>query len=134
MSKTRLALLAVFVLVVIGCENKEIIMDTGLIIEDLIIGVGSTAEKYSIVTVDYTGKLQDGTVFDSSQRIGQEPLRFTLGVGQVIDGWDQGVIGMKVGGQRKLIIPPELGYGSQDKGVIPSNSTLIFEVELLEVD
>ena len=85
MSKTRLALLAVFVLVVIGCENKEIIMDNGLIIEDLIIGVGSTAEKYSIVTVDYTGKLQDGTVFDSSQRIGQEPLRFTLGVGQVID-------------------------------------------------
>ena len=134
MSKISLALLAVFVLVIIGCENKEIIMDNGLIIEDLIIGVGSTAEKYSIVTVDYTGKLQDGTVFDSSQRIGQEPLRFTLGVGQVIDGWDQGVIGMKVGGQRKLKIPPELGYGSQDKGVIPPNSTLIFEVELLEVE
>ena len=134
MSNTRLALLVVFVLVVIGCENKEIIMDNGLIIEDLIISVGTTAEKYSIVTVHYTGKLQDGTVFDSSQRIGQEPLRFTLGVGQVIDGWDQGVIGMKVGGQRKLIIPPELGYGSQDKGVIPPNSTLIFEVELLEVE
>ena len=134
MSNTRLALLVVFVLVVIGCENKEIIMDNGLIIEDLIIGVGTTAEKYSIVTVHYTGMLQDGTVFDSSQRIGQEPLRFTLGVGQVIDGWDQGVIGMKVGGQRKLIIPPELGYGSQDKGVIPPNSALIFEVELLEVE
>ena len=134
MSNTRLALLAVFVLVVIGCENKEIIMDNGLIIEDLIIGVGTTAEQYSIVTVHYTGKLQDGTVFDSSQRIGQESLRFTLGVGQVIDGWDQGVIGMKVGGQRKLIIPPELGYGSQDKGVIPPNSTLIIKVELLEVE
>ena len=134
MSKIRLALLAVFVFVVIGCENKEIIMDNGLIIENLIIGVGSTAEKYSIVTVHYTGKLQDGTVFDSSQRIGQDPLRFTLGVGQVIDGWDQGVIGVKVGGQRKLIIPPELGYGSQDLGVIPPNSTLIFEVELLEVE
>ena len=134
MSNTRLALLVVFVFVVIGCENKEIIMDNGLIIEDLIISVGTTAEKYSIVTVHYTGKLQDGTVFDSSQRIGQEPLRFTWGVGQVIDGWDQGVIGMKVGGQRKLIIPPELGYGSQDKGVIPPNSTLIFEVELLEVE
>ena len=134
MSNTRLALLAVFVLVVIGCENKEIFMDNGLIIEDLIIGVGTTAEKYGIVTVHYTGKLQDGTVFDSSQRIGQEPLRFTLGVGQVIDGWDQGVIGMKVGGQRKLIIPPELGYGSQDKGVIPPNSTLIFKVELLKVE
>ena len=72
--------------------------------------------------------------FDSSQRIGQEPLRFTLGVGQVIDGWDQGIIGMKVSGQRKLKIPPELGYGSQDKGVIPPNSTLIFKVELLEVE
>jgi peptidylprolyl isomerase len=109
-------------------------MDNGLIIEDLIIGVGTTAEKYSIVTVHYTGKLQDGTVFDSSQRIGQEPLRFTLGVGQVIDGWDQGIIGMKVSGQRKLKIPPELGYGFQDKGVIPPNSTLIFKVELLEVE
>ena len=134
MSKTRLALLAVFVFVVIGCENKEIIMDNGLIIEDLIIGIGTTAEKYSIVTMHYTGKLQDGTVFDSSQRIGQEPLRFTLGVGQVIDGWDQGIIGMKVGGQRKLKIPPELGYGPQDKGVIPPNSTLIFKVELLKVE
>jgi len=134
MSKTRLTLLAVLVFMVIGCENKEIIMDNGLIIEDIIIGVGTTAEKYSIVTVHYTGKLQDGTVFDSSQKIGGEPLRFTLGVGQVIDGWDQGVIGMKVGGQRKLIIPPELGYGSQDKGVIPPNSALIFEVELLEVE
>ena len=134
MSKTRLALLAVFVFVVIGCENKEIIMDNGLIIEDIIIGVGTTAEKYSIATVHYTGKLQDGIVFDSSQKIGREPLRFTLGVGQVIDGWDQGVIGMKVGGQRKLKIHPELGYGSQDKGVIPPNSTLIFKVELLEVE
>ena len=134
MSKIGLGLLTVLVLAVIGCENKEITMDNGLIIEDLIIGVGTTAEKYSIVTVHYTGKLQDGTVFDSSQRIGQESLRFTLGVGQVIDGWDQGVIGMKVGGQRKLIIPPELGYGSQDKGVIPPNSALIFEVELLEVE
>ena len=75
MSKTELALLAVLVFVVIRCENKEIIMDNGLIIEDLIIGVGTTAEKYSIVTVHYTGKLQDGTVFDSSQRIGQEPLK-----------------------------------------------------------
>ena len=134
MSKTGLALFAVFNFVVIGCENKEIIMDNGLIIEDIIIGVGTTAEKYSIATVHYTGKLQDGIVFDSSQKIGREPLRFTLGVGQVIDGWDQGVIGMKVGGQRKLKIPPELGYGSQDLGVIPPYSTLIFEVELLEVE
>ena len=134
MSKTKLSLLAVFVFAVIGCEKKEIIMDSGLVIEDLIIGVGTIAEKYSIVTVHYTGKLQDGTVFDSSQKIGQEPFRFTLGVGQVIDGWDQGIIGMKVGGHRKLKIHPKLGYGSQDKGVIPPNSTLIFKVELLEVE
>ena len=134
MSKIRLTLLAVFIFVVIGCENKEIFMDNGLIIEDIIIGVGSTAEKYSIATVHYTGKQENGTVFDSSQRIGQDPFRFTLGVGQVIDGWDQGIIGMKVGGQRKLKIPPELGYGSQDKGVIPPNSTLIFKVELLDVE
>ena len=134
MSKYGLALLAILVFSLIGCEKKEIIMDHGLIIEDIIIGDGTIAEKYSIVTVHYTGKLQDGTVFDSSQKIGKEPIRFTLGVGQVIDGWDQGLIGMKVGGQRKLKIPPELGYGSQDKGMIPPNSTLQFEVELIEIE
>ena len=134
MSKYGLALLAILVFSLIGCEKKEIIMNNGLIIEDIILGDGTIAEKYSIVTVHYTGKLQDGTVFDSSQKIGKEPIRFTLGVGQVIDGWDQGLIGMKVGGQRKLKIPPELGYGSQDKGMIPQNSTLQFEVELIEVE
>ena len=134
MSKTGLALLAILVFSLIGCEKKEIIMNNGLIIEDVILGDGTIAEKYSIVTVHYTGKLQDGTVFDSSQKIGKEPIRFTLGVGQVIDGWDQGLIGMKVGGQRKLKIPPELGYGSQDKGIIPPNSTLQFEVELIEIE
>ena len=134
MSKTGLALLAILVFSLIGCEKKEIIMNNGLIIEDVILGDGTIAEKYSIVTVHYTGKLQDGTVFDSSQKIGKEPIRFTLGVGQVIEGWDQGLIGMKVGGQRKLKIPPELGYGSQDKGIIPPNSPLQFEVELIEIE
>ena len=134
MSKYGLALLAILVFSLIGCEKKEIIMNNGLIIEDIILGDGTIAEKYSIVTVHYTGKLQDGTVFDSSQKIGKEPIRFTLGVGQVIDGWDQGLIGMKVGGQRKLKIPPELGYGSQDNGMIPPNSILQFEVELIEIE
>ena len=134
MSKTGLALLAILVFLLIGCEKKEIIMNNGLIIEDVIFGDGTIAEKYSIVTVHYTGKLQDGTVFDSSQKIGKEPIRFTLGVGQVIDGWDQGLIGMKVGGQRKLKIPPELGYGSQDNGMIPPNSILQFDVELIEIE
>ncbi|MBS00984.1 MAG: peptidylprolyl isomerase [Candidatus Marinimicrobia bacterium] len=109
-------------------------MENGLIIEDKLIGEGVVAEKYSIATVHYTGRLEKGKQFDSSKQIGREPLRFTLGVGQVIKGWDQGIIGMKVGGQRKLIIPPHLGYGDQDMGVIPPNSTLIFNIELIEIE
>ena len=121
-------------LVLIGCNNKEVIMDNGLIIKDKLVGEGSVAAKYSIVTVHYIGRLENGKTFDSSKQIGKEPIRFTLGAGQVIEGWDQGIIGMKVGGQRKLIIPPNLGYGDQDMGVIPPNSTLIFNVELIEVE
>ena len=121
-------------LVLIGCNNKEVIMENGLIIKDKLVGEGSVAEKYSIVTVHYIGRLENGKTFDSSKQIGKEPIRFTLGAGQVIKGWDQGIIGMKVGGQRKLIIPPNLGYGDQDMGVIPPNSTLIFNVELIEVE
>tara|TARA_B110000438_G_C15820546_1_gene654216 strand:- start:3643 stop:4047 length:405 start_codon:yes stop_codon:yes gene_type:complete len=118
----------------IGCENKEIIMENGLIIEDIVVGEGLLAEKYSIATVHYTGKLEDGTIFDSSQNIGREPFRFTLGANQVIEGWDQGIIGMKVGGRRKLSIPPNLGYGDQSMGIIPPNSSLMFIVELIEVE
>ncbi len=117
-----------------GCQNIKATMENGLIIETLQESDGTSAEKYSIVTVHYKGSLEDGTVFDSSKKPGRDPLRFTLGVRQVIDGWDQGLIGMKVGEKRKLIIPPELGYGDQDLGIIPPNSTLIFEVELLEVE
>ena len=109
-------------------------MDNGLIIEIISEGDGLAADNYSIVTVHYTGTLQDGTVFDSSLKPGKEPFRFTLGARQVIDGWDQGILGMKVGGKRKLTVPPELGYGERDMGVIPPNSTLIFEVKLLEVE
>ena len=121
-------------LVLIGCNNKEVIMENGLIIKDKLVGEGSVASKYSIVTVHYIGRLENGKTFDSSKQIGKEPILFTLGAGQVIEGWDQGIIGMKVGGQRKLIIPPNLGYGDQDMGVIPPNSTLIFNVELIEVE
>ena len=121
-------------LALIGCNNKEIIMENGLIIEDMLIGEGSVAEQYSILTVHYTGKLKSGKYFDSTNEIGREPLRFTLGAGQVIKGWDQGLIGMKVGGERKLIVPPSLGYGDQDMGIIPPNSTLIFVVELIEIE
>ena len=134
MTKSILTTHLLIFLVLIGCNNKEIIMENGLIIEDMLIGEGSVAEQYSILTVHYTGRLKSGKYFDSTNEIGREPLRFTLGAGQVIKGWDQGLIGMKVGGKRKLTIPPSLGYGDKDMGIIPPNSTLIFIIELIEVE
>jgi FKBP-type peptidyl-prolyl cis-trans isomerase len=105
----------------------------GLKTEDLVVGSGSEAKAGGKVTVHYTGWLEDGTKFDSSKDRGT-PFSFVLGQGRVIKGWDQGVAGMKVGGKRKLTIPPELGYGSRGAGgVIPPDATLIFEVELLGV-
>ena len=109
-------------------------MNNGLVIKDLIEGEGKQAQDFNKVVVNYTGKLEDGSIFDSSINPGREPFSFTLGVGSVIKGWDIGVKGMKVGGKRQLIIPSELGYGDKGAGnVIPPGATLIFEVELLEV-
>ncbi len=103
--------------------------------EDLKVGTGAVAEAGKSVTVHYTGWLTNGTKFDSSKDHGQ-PFTFPLGGGRVIKGWDQGVAGLKVGGVRKLTIPPSLGYGANGAGggLIPPNATLVFEVELLGVN
>ena len=103
-----------------------------LMIEDLVVGEGAEAKAGDLVSVHYTGTLLDGTKFDSSVDRGQ-PFDFPLGGGRVIRGWDQGVAGMKVGGKRKLTIPPHLAYGNRPRPKIPAGSTLVFEVELLEV-
>jgi FKBP-type peptidyl-prolyl cis-trans isomerase FkpA len=106
---------------------------SGLIIEDLTVGDGDEAKAGQFVSVHYTGWLTDGSKFDSSKDR-NDPFEFGLGARQVITGWDEGVQGMKVGGSRKLTIPPNLGYGARGAGgVIPPNATLVFEVELLAI-
>ncbi len=102
-------------------------------IQDTVIGTGDIAEPGARVTVNYVGKFTDGTVFDSSVAR-NEPFQFVLGAHQVIPGWDQGIVGMHVGGTRILTVPPELGYGPQTYGPIPGNSTLVFQVQLLKVE
>jgi len=106
---------------------------SGLQFWDIVVGTGATATPGSMVRVHYSGFLTTGQKFDSSRDRG-EPFSFPLGQGQVIKGWDEGVAGMKVGGQRQLRIPPQLGYGAEGAGgAIPPNATLIFDVELLAV-
>ncbi|HEV7449382.1 MAG TPA: FKBP-type peptidyl-prolyl cis-trans isomerase [Candidatus Paceibacterota bacterium] len=100
--------------------------------QDIATGSGRAAAPGDTITVNYTGKFQDGTVFDTS--VGKAPFSFTLGAGQVIQGWDQGLVGAQAGTKRILVIPPALGYGPADYGPIPGNSTLMFEVDVLKVE
>ena len=112
-------------------QSQDKIMNS-LIKEDVIVGTGEEVKSGDIVSVHYTGTFTDGKKFDSSYDRGT-PFEFTVGQGSVIQGWDLGVVGMKVGGERKLTIPPELGYGNKDYSVIPGNSTLKFTIDLLGI-
>ena len=107
-------------------------MSNELYIEDLQPGDGKEAVKGALITTQYNGYLEDGTKFDSSHDRGK-PFQCVIGTGRVIKGWDQGLMGMKVGGKRKLFVPAHLGYGERQMGKIPPNSNLVFEIELLEV-
>lgn len=107
---------------------------TQLMMKDTVVGTGAAAAAGDSVTVNYVGSLTNGTVFDASANHGTTGFTFTLGTGQVIKGWDEGIVGMKEGGKRQLLIPASLAYGEQAIGnVIPANSALVFEVELLKV-
>jgi FKBP-type peptidyl-prolyl cis-trans isomerase len=122
----------------VDVESNEIDMNDneveGVEIQVLVEGEGEVSKSGDLLTVHYTGGFQDGTVFDTSLSEGREPFRFLLGAGQVIPGWEQGVLGMKVGERRLIIIQPELGYGPDDYGPIPGGSVLVFEVELLSIE
>jgi FKBP-type peptidyl-prolyl cis-trans isomerase len=154
MPTVRIGLLLLFVLVltlvIVGCKGDKDVptkatgpgptkvtgpgttLADGLQYWDMKVGSGDIAAPGKMVSVHYTGWLTDGTKFDSSRDRGQ-PFSFILGTRQVIRGWDEGVAGMKVGGQRQLKIPPALGYGASGVGPIPPNSVLVFDVELLDV-
>jgi len=123
-----------------GCGKKqsatpsqEVTTASGLKYKDEKVGDGKEVIAGDTVKVDYKGWLDNGTVFDTSKKPGREPFSFTVGAGSVIKGWDEGLVGMKVGGVRELTVPASLGYGDQDMGQIPPNSTLHFSVELLEI-
>jgi FKBP-type peptidyl-prolyl cis-trans isomerase len=127
-------LAGLLLLSLVACGNDSTTDPSGgsLQVQDLSIGTGAVVATGDVATVHYTGTLTNGNVFDSS-RTANRPYSFRVGAGQVIRGWDAGVPGMRVGGRRKLTIPPSMAYGSQGQGSIPPNSTLIFDIELLSV-
>jgi len=123
----------IITLVLAGCERSHFVTSSGVTVDVIVQGNGPQPQKGQVVTVHYTGWLTDSTKFDSSVDRGK-PFTYQFGVGQVIQGWDDGVGTMKVGGKSRFTIPPELGYGRRGAGdAIPPNATLIFEVELLGV-
>lgn len=103
-----------------------------LVVQDLSAGAGPGAQPGDRLTVNYTGRFENGTVFDTS--VGRAPFTFTLGAGEVIQGWDQGLVGAQAGSKRVLTVPPSLGYGMADYGPIPGGSTLIFEIDVISVE
>ena len=115
-----------------GRSSAEVTTPSGLKYTDLVVGTGPSPSPGQTAVVHYTGTLPGGTKFDSSRDKGQ-PYTFALGTGSVIKGWDEGIATMKVGGRRKLEVPPALGYGARGQGTIPPNATLLFDVELLDV-
>ncbi len=132
-----LALLASFALLSFAAcgsdsNNSPSSPSSNLVVEDLVVGTGAAATNGDVMTVNYTGRFTDGTKFDSSYDTGV-PFSFRLGAGQVIKGWDQGLVGMRVGGTRRLTIPPELAYGSSGYGAIPPNATLVFDIDLISI-
>jgi FKBP-type peptidyl-prolyl cis-trans isomerase len=114
-------------------KDGFIVTKSGLKYKDIKVGTGPEVKAGDVVVVNYKGWLDNGTVFDSSKKPGGQPISVPVGRGQVIKGWDEGLQGMKKGGVRELTIPPDLGYGSDDMGTIPPNSTLHFEVDLLKI-
>lgn len=131
MHKTIFTILIITILY--GCERNTFVTKSGVTVEVLQEGTGAQPKTGQVVTVHYTGWLTDSTKFDSSRDRGQ-PFKYQFGVGQVIQGWDDGVATMKVGGKSRFTIPPALGYGQTGAGgIIPPNATLIFEVELLGI-
>lgn len=135
----RSVFIAVFIIgcavMLSGCGQKtgtEVTTQSGLKYIDEVVGTGEKPRLGKTVIVQYTGTLTDGTKFDSSLDRNQ-PYEFRIGTGSVIRGWDEGILSMHVGGKRRLIVPPDLGYGSQGKGKIPPNATLLFEIELVGI-
>jgi len=116
-----------------AAAGKSVTTKSGLTYVDLVVGKGPMPKPGQTISVLYTGKLTNGKVFDSTNSRNNEPFETPIGVGQVIKGWDEGMVTMRVGGKRRLTIPPSLGYGSEAQGPIPANSTLIFDVELLAI-